>query len=141
MRSDRNGCSTCPAGEERFETFETTLAGKPATLVQYDYRATSGELFSKVVPSLEDARMLRDRWLMDNELERFAPEPEVPSHMGTELTRAGVLHLSTVIRNARPHLAADVAAVYLTFLAGAEADLEEAARTAITELESFVGNY
>jgi len=139
MRSDRNGCSTCPAGEERFETFETKLRrGRKITAVQYDYRATSGELFSKVAPTLEDARTLRDAWLRRNQLERFAPEPEVPTHRGIELTRAGVLHLARTIRSGRPHLAGDVSAVYQTFLAAD--DLEAAAITAIDELEEMVGN-
>lgn len=59
MKSDRHGCSTCPPGEERHEVF--SFRGND--YVQYDYRASSGELFSCVRPTLEQCRQDRDDWL------------------------------------------------------------------------------
>ena len=59
MKSDINGCSTCPKGAENYEAF--THRGK--RLYQYDYRHTDGELFSCVNPTLEACREQRDKWL------------------------------------------------------------------------------
>lgn len=59
MKSDSNGCSTCPQGCESFETF--TSRGK--VKVQYDYRTPEGELFTCIAESLEVARQRRDEWL------------------------------------------------------------------------------
>lgn len=61
--NDQYGCTTCrEAGEERFEYF--TGAARPRRrLCQYDYRASNGELFSCVRPTLEDCRNARDAWL------------------------------------------------------------------------------
>ena len=48
-------------GEEQYEEYRSaTLRRK---MVQYDYRDETGELFSCVAPSLEDARKRRDNWL------------------------------------------------------------------------------
>ena len=63
MRSDVNGCSTCRAGEEKFEVFRFRSRRKSKSYVQYDYRTESGELFSTVAPTLEKARSSRDEWL------------------------------------------------------------------------------
>ena len=140
MRGDQNGCSTCPAGEERFEEFTTEIAGRKVGAIQYDYRTTSGELFSKIAPTLEDARVLRDAWLRAERLERFAPGEPVDEHRETETTRAGVLHLATVIGNGRPGLRGDAA--YRAFLArcNGSGDVRGAAVFAIDELEEMVGN-
>jgi hypothetical protein len=59
MKTDLNGCSTCPQGTEQHETF--TRAGKK--FVQYDFRKTTGELFSCVAATLREARIRRDTWL------------------------------------------------------------------------------
>lgn len=64
MNSDVNGCSTCPLGEEHFETF----THRNHEYVQYDYRALDGELFSRVRPSLEQCRKERDEWLRSREV-------------------------------------------------------------------------
>ena len=61
MKSDVNGCSTCPNGEERYEFWTSNVDGK--TRVQYDFRTTKGRLFSCVAPTLEAAREKRDKWL------------------------------------------------------------------------------
>ena len=63
MKSDINGCSTCPAGRENYEFYTQKIMGKRTKLVQYDYRHTDGELFSCVAKSLDDARSRRDAWL------------------------------------------------------------------------------
>ena len=63
MKSDINGCSTCPIGQEQYEEYTQKLGQKVYNLVQYDYRHTDGELFSTVAPSLEEARKRKDNWL------------------------------------------------------------------------------
>lgn len=56
---NKNGCSTCEAGKEKYATFEHR--GK--TYYQYDYRKENGELFSCVGSSLDSCRAKRDLWL------------------------------------------------------------------------------
>lgn len=59
-----NGVSTCRAGEERYEEFYTAgRIGRRRKMIQYDYRAEDGSLFSTVKPTLEACREARDRWL------------------------------------------------------------------------------
>ena len=59
MKTDVKGCSTCPKGQEQFETFMRD--GKE--FVQYDFRTAGGQLFSCVSGSLEIARQQRDDWM------------------------------------------------------------------------------
>jgi len=66
MKTDVNGCSTCPAGEEQWEERTSVIGG--TTMVQYDYRTPGGRLFSCVAPSLEQCRRARDTWLRDKRL-------------------------------------------------------------------------
>ena len=66
MKTDRNGCSTCPIGAEQWEEFEWSWR-QGEKRVQYDYRHANGQLFSCVAPTLENARSRRDRWLRDLE--------------------------------------------------------------------------
>ena len=61
MKTDKKGCSTCPAGEERWEGYYSK--SHHANLVQYDYRSPAGELFTTIARSLEEARSRRDKWL------------------------------------------------------------------------------
>ena len=65
MKTDVQGCSTCPRGSEQYEYFQSFLfqGGVKVQYVQYDYRAAAGQLFSCVAKSLEDARARRDAWL------------------------------------------------------------------------------
>lgn len=68
VKSDVRGCSTCKAGEERYEEFSASLCrGKR---VQYDYRTPDGELFSCVAKTLQGARARRDLWLKEREAKR-----------------------------------------------------------------------
>jgi hypothetical protein len=61
MKTDVNGCSTCPVGKERYEEYEA----RPGVVrVQYEYRAPDGELFATVEKTLEEAREKRDEWLI-----------------------------------------------------------------------------
>lgn len=62
MKSDVNGCSTCPRGEERWEPIKMPH-NKRVNGVQYDYRHTDGELFSCVALNLALAQEKRDKWL------------------------------------------------------------------------------
>jgi len=61
MKTDVNGCSTCPAGEEQWEEYYSPALRK--NLVQYEYRTPDGELFSCVARNVEAARERRDAWL------------------------------------------------------------------------------
>jgi len=63
MKTDVNGCSTCPPGQEQAEIFWLKRLGKDIARVQYDYRHPDGRLFSCVAPNLEAARARRDEWL------------------------------------------------------------------------------
>lgn len=66
---DLNGCSTCPAGQEIYETFfYSKYQDWIPTGIEYQYRTTEGVLFSTVTTSLEVARMKRDNWLKEREL-------------------------------------------------------------------------
>lgn len=68
MKSDINGCSTCPTGCENWEEYTYKSGRKIYNLVQYDYRHTDGELFSCVAPTLDDARARRDKWLANKSI-------------------------------------------------------------------------
>ena len=61
MKTDRNGCSTCPTGEERYEEFTSRKGMK---FIQYEYRHANGELFSCVGKTLEQCRDARNKWLL-----------------------------------------------------------------------------
>lgn len=61
MKTDKQGRSTCPKGQEQYEDFYSFATDK--TLVQYDYRHNTGELFTCIAPTLEAARAKRDQWL------------------------------------------------------------------------------
>lgn len=50
-------------GEEQHEVFFSGVGRRRKKMVQYDYRAADGELFSCVRLSLEDCRRARDEWL------------------------------------------------------------------------------
>ena len=63
MKSDVNGCSTCPIGQEQYERFTAKVGRKSKRMVQYDYRHTDGDLFSTVADTLDKARKERDEWL------------------------------------------------------------------------------
>jgi len=70
MKTDVNGTSTCPAGEERYEAFRLSDG---AERIQYDYRsAADNKLFSVVRKTLDECRQARDEWLQS----RSIPEPE-----------------------------------------------------------------
>ncbi len=61
MKSDVNGCSTCPVGAEQWEEFEWSWGG--GRRVQYDYHHPTGRFFSTIAPDLETARARRDAWI------------------------------------------------------------------------------
>jgi hypothetical protein len=58
MKTDVHGTSACQPGQEQFEYFRH---GK-RRFVQYDYRTMTGELFTGVFPSLDNARETRQTW-------------------------------------------------------------------------------
>ncbi len=63
MKSDVNGCSTCPVGAEQWEEFERSRSFGGGKQVQYDYRHTNGRFFPTIAPDLETARARRDAWV------------------------------------------------------------------------------
>jgi hypothetical protein len=67
MKSDINGISQCPKGQERYEEYYSEITQK--NLVQYDYRTPKGILFSCVKSSVELCRQARDRWLENQQKE------------------------------------------------------------------------
>jgi hypothetical protein len=70
--NDQNGCSVCRTGEENYTTFRP--AHRPKELYyQYDYRHTDGELFSTVAPSLEQCRVIRDKWIQTKNCKGLLP--------------------------------------------------------------------
>jgi hypothetical protein len=74
MKGDTNGCSTTPAGSERYEFFTDGPKHKTEKYVQYDYRHPNGDLFSTVAPAtgesgLDEARKRRDAWLKSKNLD------------------------------------------------------------------------
>ncbi len=66
MKSDVNGCSSCQGGQEQYEYFTRTYAGREVHRVQYDYRDPREGLFSCIAGTLEMARYRRDKWLADH---------------------------------------------------------------------------
>ena len=50
-------------GEEQHEVFFAGVGRRRKKMVQYDYRAVNGELFSCVRLFLEDCRRARNKWL------------------------------------------------------------------------------
>ena len=66
MKHDKNGCSTCPRGQEQYEDLTD---GSRDTIVAYEYRDWDGELFSTVVrastfwAAINMARSRRDCWV------------------------------------------------------------------------------
>jgi hypothetical protein len=65
---NRNGCSVCGKGREKYTTF---CAVKGKIHYQYDYRHTDGELFSTVAPSLDECREQRDKWVQSKNFKRL----------------------------------------------------------------------
>jgi hypothetical protein len=64
MKSDNNGVSTCQNDKENYEVFRSAISGKQ--MVQYDYRTSTGKLFSCIAPTLEDCRARMHSWLIKN---------------------------------------------------------------------------
>jgi hypothetical protein len=59
MKTDIKGCSTCETGQENYSEFKN----RNLKYIQYDYRHTTGELFSCVASTIEKCREKRDNWL------------------------------------------------------------------------------
>lgn len=60
-KMNKDGVSVCATGQENYERFEPKR-GK--WYYQYDYRHTDGELFSVVLPTLDECREKRDKWVL-----------------------------------------------------------------------------
>lgn len=76
---NENGCSTCKAGVENYETYKARVGQRTFDMVQYDYRTEDGELFSCCGRTLEERR---DKWL-----ETKAPDVMVCEHCGSTEVR------------------------------------------------------
>lgn len=55
--------TTATPGTEQYEVFFTGYRTRRKKHYQYDYRHTSGELFSCMAGTLKECRNLRDEWL------------------------------------------------------------------------------
>jgi hypothetical protein len=64
MFTDIKGCANIANGEEQWEAYFSKLSKKQ--LIEYQYRAENGKLFSCVRPTVEKCRDLRDEWLENN---------------------------------------------------------------------------
>lgn len=62
MKSDINGCSTCPKGEERYERF----IHRGLSYYQYEFRSKNGELFTCVKPTYDKCKEELNKWLMED---------------------------------------------------------------------------
>ena len=60
-KMNKDGVSVCATGQENYERFE---AKRGKWYYQYDYRHTDGELFSVVLPTLDECRQKRDKWVL-----------------------------------------------------------------------------
>ena len=66
MKTDQQGCSTCPVGQEQYEELKPMgLSIRGSSWIEYEYRKPTGELFTCIVKTLKQARQERDRWLLD----------------------------------------------------------------------------
>jgi hypothetical protein len=62
MKTDVNGCSTCPIGQEQWEPIKMPQ-NKRIKGIQYDYRhPITGSLFSCIAINLNVARQKKDEW-------------------------------------------------------------------------------
>jgi hypothetical protein len=69
---NKNGCSVCATGKERYTTFR--LVYRPSKrYFQYDYRHSDGELFSAVTSTLKLSREMRDKWVQAKNYKRLFP--------------------------------------------------------------------
>ena len=64
-----NGLSTTTAPRtEQYEKFYSARHGRKVQRIMYDYRASNGDLFSTVAPTLRECRIRRDAWLATHQL-------------------------------------------------------------------------
>jgi hypothetical protein len=56
------GCSVCQKGKEQYEVFYSDILRKK--FIQYDYKTSTGKLFSCVAPTLEECRSKLHKWLV-----------------------------------------------------------------------------
>lgn len=62
--NNNQGCSKCvEPGQELYEVFTLGTGKRSQKMVQYDYRSDTGELFSTVAPTIEEAIERRNNWL------------------------------------------------------------------------------
>ena len=64
-----NGVSTTTAPRtEQYEKFYSAGHGRKVQRIMYDNRASNGDLFSTVAPTLRECRHRRDAWLAAHNL-------------------------------------------------------------------------
>lgn len=76
------------------------------TFVQYDYRLPSGELFTTVAPTIEQARQRRDEWLRKSQTVNSEAQSKSLEEVNAQLTRA----LSALVEEGECYCADHVAA-------------------------------
>lgn len=66
MKTDKQGCSTCPIGQEQFEKYTSGTGSRKQRRTQYDYRHVDGKLFSTDRPTVKECRDERNAWVDKN---------------------------------------------------------------------------
>lgn len=62
MKSDKNGCSTCPIGQEQWDQFYMPRFHKKMYLYEYRHPVTL-KLFTTIAPTLALARVRKDLFI------------------------------------------------------------------------------
>jgi hypothetical protein len=86
-----NGCSVCPKGEEKYARC-IVGAFYGTEYYQYDYRDRGGELFSTFKRSLEECRVLRDKWLQAKHYKRLFPGTLQKIQENKHLTKSDMVY-------------------------------------------------
>ena len=73
MNTDKNGCSTCPAGQEQWDQFYIPRFHKK--MYQYEYRhPVTKKLFTTIAPTLALARNRRDLFITEENVRLLKAE-------------------------------------------------------------------
>ena len=86
-KMNKNGVSVCATGQENYERFE---ARRGKWFYQYDYRHTDGELFSIVLPTLDECRQKRDEWVADKQLKASKRQAVIQGDRAVLISEDGI---------------------------------------------------
>jgi len=86
-KMNKDGVSVCATGQENYERFE---ARRGKWFYQYDYRHTDGELFSIVLPTLEECRAERDIWIAQKKLKASKRQAVIQGDRAVLISEDGI---------------------------------------------------